>query len=200
MSRLEDPTARVRILEAAARLFYERGVNGVGMSEIVAEAGTGRNALYRHFPGKQQLILAVLKEFAERNDKSLTEALTGLPPDKALVAMSRHVAALVSGPGYRGCPLRNYLRESRDTQAPAGRFALARVHSQRRRIGDLATRLEVDESEQVALRIWLVLEGVYATTPFADRAAVADQAVRYVQEIVTGDPAPFDDGSAIRSG
>jgi len=49
MPRSEDPTARARILDAAGRLYYDRGVNAVGIAEIVAAAGTGRNVLYRHF-------------------------------------------------------------------------------------------------------------------------------------------------------
>src|SRR4051794_40687651 len=137
MPRREDPTARGRILEAASRLFYERGVNGVGMAEIVTVAGTGRNVLYRHFPGKDELVLSYLHQFAERIDATVEARLENLPPDQAVAAVARHVGELVCQPGYLGCPFRNYLRETRDVDGPAGQFALDRVRGLRRRIGDL---------------------------------------------------------------
>jgi AcrR family transcriptional regulator len=183
MPRPADPTARDRILRAATKLFYERGVHGVGMAELVEAAGTGKNVLYRHFPGKDDLVLAYLEQFAERLNTQMDEATAGLPPEEALVALARHVAGLVAHRGYRGCPFRNYLRESRDTKGPAGRFALAQVRGLRRRIERLGAGFG-DEPEVLAERVWVVLEGVYAAAPYPERSRVAESAVEFVQELV----------------
>jgi AcrR family transcriptional regulator len=182
--RTADPTARDRILRAAHRRFYERGVNAVGMSELVEAAGTGKNVLYRHFASKDELVLAYLQEFAERLDAQTDDATAGLPPDEALVALARHVAALVSHRSYRGCPFRNYLRETRDTRSPAGRFALAQVRGLRRRVEQHCAALGVDEPELLAGRVWLVFEGVYAAAPYPERARIADSAVGFVRDLV----------------
>src|SRR5262245_2695423 len=53
--------ARQRILETADRLFYQEGVRAVGVDRIIAEAGVAKMSLYKHFPSKDDLILAVLK-------------------------------------------------------------------------------------------------------------------------------------------
>jgi AcrR family transcriptional regulator len=184
MPRTEDPTARGRIMRAARRLFYERGVHDVGMNELIEAAGTGKNALYRHFPSKDQLVLAYLQDFAERLDKRMDDATAGLPPEDALVALARHVAGLVSHRGYRGCPFRNYLRETRDTKGPPGRFALARVHDLRTWIERECAAMGVDDPEALAVRLWVVLEGMYAAAPYPERARIAESSVAFVQDLV----------------
>jgi AcrR family transcriptional regulator len=182
--RPSDPTARDRILRAARRLFYQRGIHDVGMSDLVEAAGTGKNVLYRHFAGKDELVLAYLQDFAERLDARTDEATAGLPPDEALVALARHVAGLVSHRSFRGCPFRNYLRETRDTQRPSGRFALAQVRGLRRRIEHYCAALDVAAPEVLAERVWVVLEGTYAAAPYPERARIADSAVAFVEELV----------------
>ena len=184
VARPEDPTARERILRAATKLFYERGVRGVGMNELVSAADTGKNALYRHFPGKDELVLAYLQRFAERLDTQADRVTGGLPPDRALVALARHVETLVSQRGYRGCPFRNYLRETRDVTDRPGRFALSQVRGLRRRVEALCADLGAKDPDQLAERIWVVLEGVYAAAPYPERARVASSAVAFVEELV----------------
>jgi len=186
--RPADPTARERILRAAHRLFYERGVRDVGMSELVEAAGTGKNVLYRHFPSKDDLVLAYLEGFAEVLDARMDAATAGLPPDEALVALTRHVADLISHRGYRGCPFRNYLRETRDTRSAPGRMALAQVRGQRRRIEQHCAALGVPEPDVLAGRVRVVLEGMYAAAPYPERSRLAEASVDLVADLVA-DPA-----------
>ena len=53
---------RVQILEAAGRLFRQRGFDGVSVAEIMQEAGLTHGAFYGYFPSKEALIA----EAAER--------------------------------------------------------------------------------------------------------------------------------------
>ena len=53
--------ARERLLETAARIFYAEGINTVGVQRIIEEAGVTLATFYRHFPSKQDLILAYLQ-------------------------------------------------------------------------------------------------------------------------------------------
>jgi AcrR family transcriptional regulator len=53
--------ARQRILDTADRLFYQEGVRAVGIDRIIDEANVAKMSLYKHFPSKDDLILAVLK-------------------------------------------------------------------------------------------------------------------------------------------
>jgi TetR/AcrR family transcriptional repressor of nem operon len=46
---------RLALVQAAARLFKEKGIDGVGVAEISKEAGLTHGALYAHFPSKEAL-------------------------------------------------------------------------------------------------------------------------------------------------
>ena len=54
------PSARQRILDTAFRLFYARGLRAVGVDTIIAESGVAKATFYKHFPAKDDLVLAYL--------------------------------------------------------------------------------------------------------------------------------------------
>ena len=60
--RSDAAVNRERILTATRRLFAEKGPHAVNMSDIVKAVGVGRGTLYRHFPNKGELCLAVMDE------------------------------------------------------------------------------------------------------------------------------------------
>ena len=68
-----QPTARERakadrrevLLDAAARLFAERGFDRVSLEDLGAAAGVSGPAVYRHFPGKQAVLGALLVGVSE---------------------------------------------------------------------------------------------------------------------------------------
>lgn len=54
--------ARERLIEAAKELFFAEGIRAVGVERLLADSGIGRASFYRHFTGKDELVVAVLKE------------------------------------------------------------------------------------------------------------------------------------------
>ncbi|MBB3987910.1 TetR family transcriptional regulator [Sulfitobacter sp. BDSS02] len=59
---MSDPTSRDRLIRAASNLFRQKGYSGVGLSEILKEAGLPKGSLYYHFPkGKQELAEAATR-------------------------------------------------------------------------------------------------------------------------------------------
>ena len=56
---LHLPNRDERILDAAEKLFYDRGFDGVGVDEIGAAAGVSGSAIYRHFHGKSEILAAL---------------------------------------------------------------------------------------------------------------------------------------------
>lgn len=75
--RADAARNRVRILEAAGRLFAERGVSAVSMDDIAAEAGVGKGTLYRRFVDRGELAAALLGAHGEALQEQL---LRGAPP------------------------------------------------------------------------------------------------------------------------
>lgn len=57
--------ARERVLAVAYDLFSRRGIRAVGVDNIIGQAGVAKMTLYRHFPSKNDLILAFLQRREE---------------------------------------------------------------------------------------------------------------------------------------
>jgi TetR/AcrR family transcriptional repressor of nem operon len=88
VSREQAAQNRERIVEAAAQLFRERGFDGIGIADLMKEAGLTHGGFYGHFSSKEDLIaeasaralsrsLAVLSELAERASGDPLSAVAG---------------------------------------------------------------------------------------------------------------------------
>ena len=188
MARTEDPAGRERILSAAATLFYLNGVRAVGMAEVIAAAGCGKNMLYRHFPSKAALVAAYLRRVRAEREKSTTRALAAAAaggPGSAggpggagsagsageqLVALVGEVAAWVQRSDYRGCAFRNYL-----TEFPAGDdepavVAREYLRDTRRRVDELVAAL--GRPKVTGDRVWLLVDALYGGTGAPPQVAV----------------------------
>lgn len=65
MTTNEAPSARERLINTSYELFTHRGICNVGVDEVVAKAGVAKATLYRHFPSKDDLVLAFMDRRAE---------------------------------------------------------------------------------------------------------------------------------------
>jgi AcrR family transcriptional regulator len=66
---------RERILDAAIKVFASKGYHETKVDDIVAEAEASKGAVYFHFPGKQQIFLALVDKFANLLQRQLIEAV-----------------------------------------------------------------------------------------------------------------------------
>jgi AcrR family transcriptional regulator len=83
-------SARERILDAAYELFSRRGIQAVGVNEVIERAGVATATLYRHFVSKDKLVLAFLDLREQRWTKDLIEAgamRLGSNPEERLLAI-----------------------------------------------------------------------------------------------------------------
>ena len=62
---------RERILDAALRVFAERGYDGASVTQICEQAGVSKGALYHHYPTKQTVFLALLEHWLTSVDAGL---------------------------------------------------------------------------------------------------------------------------------
>lgn len=76
------PTKAVRqdrrkmILDSAVDLFVGHGFHGAGMDDIAAAAGVTGPAIYRHFPSKNALLVALFDQLGERLASGVEEVLS----------------------------------------------------------------------------------------------------------------------------
>jgi AcrR family transcriptional regulator len=79
---------RDALVEAAGEVFAKKGVNGASMEEIAAEAGFSRGAIYSNFKSKEDLLLAVIDRFVDRQLVDFAEGVVVDPDDLVGVAVS----------------------------------------------------------------------------------------------------------------
>lgn len=80
-------TRRAHVLDAARRVFAERGVDGASIREIAREAGYTAGALYSYFDSKEAIYAALLAESLDRLQVEVLAARAGKgQPGKVLVA------------------------------------------------------------------------------------------------------------------
>ena len=149
------------VLDVAARLFYEHGVHVVGIERVQQESGVARATIYRHFPGKDALVVA----FIERRDETwrswLHDRVEALSPDRLgrPLAVFDAVAERVSAPGFRGCAFTNTIAEFPDPDHPA--HVAARLH--KAQVVDYLTLLCADANleapDEIARQLMILIDG-----------------------------------------
>src|SRR5215208_6650515 len=81
-ARAEGREARDELLTAALRVFARRGYGQAGVDEIAEAAGYSKGALYWHFSGKEELLLALLEERIDAPARELVALLESAPPER----------------------------------------------------------------------------------------------------------------------
>jgi AcrR family transcriptional regulator len=86
--RGEGARLRTELIEAAARLLESSGdARVLTLAAVAREAGIASPSIYRHFPGLDQLVEAVVADRFQRLDQALLDAMADAPgPDEALRA------------------------------------------------------------------------------------------------------------------
>lgn len=103
---------RTRILEAADRLFYAHGISRVGMDAVRDEAGASLKAIYREFPSKEHLVIAVLDHRHRLWTEGVEQATSGTSePRERILALYDYLADWFAEEGFRGCGFINAFAE-----------------------------------------------------------------------------------------
>ena len=174
----ETSEARQRILETADRLFYQGGIRAVGIDRIIAEAGVAKMSLYKHFPSKDDLILAVLQHREEGVLEFFRSAMErhGKKAKTPLRAFFAALKDFFESPGFRGCPFQNAAVELADPAHPGTAF----VREHKQRFSEFLRRL-VEETlgkagAKVAPPVAILVEGAIMTAVIQGNAHAADVA------------------------
>jgi len=107
---------RRAIVAAASRLFRERGVDGVGLTELMKEAGFTQGGFYNHFPSKDALVAEVVASAMIEGGEQFAKRQRLLRP-AAVDALSHHIEFYLSS-GHRddidgGCPVAGFAGDAR---------------------------------------------------------------------------------------
>ncbi|MGM1064440.1 TetR/AcrR family transcriptional regulator [Saccharothrix sp. Mg75] len=189
------PSVRERILAAADEHFYAEGIRAVSADRLIAEAGVSKVTFYRHFPTKDDLVVAYVEGRAAVERHALEEFR-----DRAsdacdtLVAIAHGISGLSCSPGFRGCPFINAAAEYADPDHPVRRAVAAHRSWFAAYLRDLLVRLGITDpaaavDQLIFLRDGAMLAG-YLNLDRADRAESIVSAGRAVVEAARTSTAP----------
>ena len=107
---------RRKILAAASQLFREKGVDAVGLTEIMKKAGFTQGGFYNHFTSKEALVAEVVGDAVDRGVDELAAAIATSLADGA-DPLTRQIGWYLS-PGQRdntqcGCPMAGFAGDVR---------------------------------------------------------------------------------------
>jgi AcrR family transcriptional regulator len=153
---LSTQTCVERILAAADRLFYAKGIRAVGVDAVAAAAGVSKRTLYNHYPSKDALIAAYLQarfKHIAPSDAPAREQILG--------AFDRLERMLADG-SFRGCPYVNAVTEIGDPRHVAASIAVQFKEQRRLWFRALLERLGVRDADALATQLQLLNEGALA--------------------------------------
>ena len=184
---------RERILETAADLFFHQGFRATGINEVIAKSGVAKATFYNHFPTKDDLCLAYLRD---RNTSEF-EAISAFVQDhdspvERFLAVMKSVQPWLEANHLRGCAFLNMVAEVPDPRNLLRREGLQHYESLRQLIRNLAEDLissdaqcyEGFEAEVLADDYMLILGGAIAMTEIYHDIWPAIQGVKLVERLI----------------
>jgi AcrR family transcriptional regulator len=156
--------ARERILDTAFRLFYARGLRAVGVDAIIAESGVAKATFYKHFPAKDDLIVAYLDKVDRLWNDQLhaAAAAAGERPADQLVGLFDALRTACRTDTYRGCAFINAAAEA-VPGSPAHDRTIAHKKKVLAWIRELAQRAGASKPDELARALTLLLDGGLAS-------------------------------------
>src|SRR6476659_4723601 len=151
-------SARERILDAAYELFSRRGIQAVGVNEVIERAGVATATLYRHFPSKEKLVLAFLDLREQRWTIDLVEAgaiRRGSNPEERLLAIFDVLDEWFHRDDFEAGSFMRVLLEL-GSKHPAGGASVRHLEQMRSMVRRLAEQASLRDTESFA-RSWHIL-------------------------------------------
>jgi AcrR family transcriptional regulator len=177
--------ARQRLLSTAMRIFYTEGIHAVGVDRIIAEAKVTRATFYRHFPGKEDLVLTYLRE-VHRMERGAIEAAVAAAgtPAEALLAVAGTIAGNIHSPGFRGCAFLNAAAEYPDPGRPVHQEIIAHRQWFLDTITGLLAQVAKESSDEAGRHFVMLRDGAMAAGCLFDPALVSETFLRGTEGLV----------------
>jgi AcrR family transcriptional regulator len=136
-------TGRVRLVATAVELFYRHGFNAVGIDQVIAKAGVTKTTFYKHFEGKDDLMVAAVQRRDEWESQAWNRAVREIAGHQAAPAAQFRAMLDVmdlwfNGPDYLGCMFTNAASEFPNPHDPVHQAAVAYKRKTRDLWRDLA--------------------------------------------------------------
>ncbi|MFI6307046.1 TetR/AcrR family transcriptional regulator [Amycolatopsis thailandensis] len=164
---------RELLLDAAEKLFYENGIQAVGMDQVRAASGLSLKRIYRFFEAKEDLVVAMLRRRDGRWRGNLADRVERVTdPRERVLAIFDWLADWFAEPGFRGCAWINAHGEF----GPSSEAVLAEVRAHKRAFHEQVDAWVRATGLRVTEPVYLLAEGAIVTAGISGDPAPARQA------------------------
>lgn len=172
MPKSPEQKARSRqaIMQSAAKLFRERGFDGVTVAEVMDGAGLTHGGFPRHFASKDELITATLAEVFDANDRSPVLPATDLATFARAYLQTDHRMA----PGT-GCVFAALGPEMARAGEPTREVLSAQMERQIEKFADLIPEGDVHQRRVQAIGAWATMVGAMMLARIANTDALSEE-------------------------
>ena len=180
MSAEKPPSPRDRILQVAGRLFYREGYRAVGIDRVIAEADVAKATFYKHFPSKDDLIVAWIARAEDGSQGAL-------PPEdgpEPLTAYALAMLAIARTGGCMGCTFQGTAAEFHNPAHPAHAAGLAVKQRVLDTLERRARAQGLQDPRAKAEAVFLFLEGIWASVRMFGAAAPLDHAEAALEKLI----------------
>ncbi|HMC06836.1 MAG TPA: helix-turn-helix domain-containing protein [Solirubrobacterales bacterium] len=156
-----ESAARERILESAYELFSRRGIRDVGVDEVIETAGVAKATLYRHFPSKDDLVLAFLQRREQLWTRDFVEAGArerGGTPEERLLAIFDVFDEWFRRDDFEACSFINVMLEL-GPEHPAGGASVRHLENIRSIVCQLAEEAGLRDPASFAHSWHILMKG-----------------------------------------
>jgi TetR/AcrR family transcriptional regulator, transcriptional repressor for nem operon len=186
---MAPPDTRTRLILAAMKLFWEKGYGSTSVADVLQAARVNSGSLYHFFPGKQELLLAVLDTYRDGLRSMLLEpAWRGVsdPIERIFALLAGYRRSLTDTDCFYGCPIGSLALELHEPDLPVRERLAANfsawtdaIHECLIAAGERLPR-ELDRRELAAFVLTGMEGGVMQARTYRDIAAF-DGAVRQLR-------------------
>ena len=179
MKTKDAHNVRQRILDAAARLFYQQGYPLTGINQLIAEANVAKASLYQHFRTKDDILHAYLQQVSQQWFAQVEQAVATAPTPKAQVlAVFDMLQEFLPAVNFRGCNFQNaFLQLSPDEITSRGL-----IQNHKNKMRSIFLRLLADK--MLADEINLLFEGALISSQIQGNSQPATTARRLAERLL----------------
>jgi len=115
------PSTRDRLIQTAMKLFWEKGYGSTSVADLLQAAGVNSGSLYHFFPGKQDVLLAVLDAYRGGiGEMLLAPAWKGVddPIERVFALLARYRLGIVQTDCVYACPIGSLALEIHEPDPP----------------------------------------------------------------------------------
>jgi len=146
-----------RILATADRLFYQHGIQAVGVDTIAATVGISKRTLYNHFACKNDLVAAYLTGRSDQFPPS------DKPPVEQILRNFDRLDRAFATADFRGCPFVNAIGELGDNaDREIKRIARDFKETRRKWFRERLMELDIANADELATQLGILVDGAIA--------------------------------------